>query len=160
VLDAIRQIVQGLRVSSRHAETEFGLSAAQLFVLQKLAESDATSINELAARTLTHQSSVSVVVQKLVDRGLVMRSAAESDARRMNLSLTPAGRRLIGRSPLATQNSLIAAIERCSAKQRRQLAGLLETLASDAAGDTTPPPMFFEDRHSHSTQKSNDARRN
>jgi DNA-binding MarR family transcriptional regulator len=158
ILDSIRRIVQGLRVSSRAAEQEFGLSSAQLFVLQKLAESDAASVNELAARTLTHQSSVSVVVQKLVDRGLISRSPAEEDARRVMLSLTPAGRRLISRSPQATQDALIAAIERFSPRQRRNLATLLETLAAGAAGDALPPPMFFEDRQSTPTKKSNDSR--
>jgi DNA-binding MarR family transcriptional regulator len=60
VLDAVRRIVQALRESSRQAERQVGLSGAQLFVLQKLAESPASSVNELAARTHTHQSSVSL----------------------------------------------------------------------------------------------------
>src|ERR671938_1731164 len=68
-LDAIRRLVRGLRLAARASEREAGLSAAQLFVLQQLAESPAESINELAARTLTHQSSVSVVVRRLVERG-------------------------------------------------------------------------------------------
>lgn len=145
VLDSIRRIVQILRVASREAENAFGLSAAQLFVLHKLAESDAISINELAARTLTHQSSVSVVVQKLADRGLVLRESAAADARRMVLTLTPEGRRLIGKSPQAAQEQLIAAINRFPARQRRLLAQLLQQLADDSAGSALPAPMFFEE---------------
>ncbi len=62
MLDAIRRIVQALRESSRAAEKRVGLSGAQLFVLQTLGESPGLSLNELAERTRTHQSSVSVVV--------------------------------------------------------------------------------------------------
>ena len=62
ILDSIRGIVQVLRESSRAAEERVGLSGAQLFVLQKLGEGGGASLNELAARTRTHQSSVSVVV--------------------------------------------------------------------------------------------------
>ena len=67
VLDGVRRIVQALRASSRWAEQHVGLSGAQLFVLQKLAETPGMSVNELAERTHTHQSSVSTVVSRLVD---------------------------------------------------------------------------------------------
>src|SRR4051812_6915818 len=79
VLDSIRRIVRALRVSSRRAELNVGLSGAQLFVLQKLAEGGRLSVNELAAKTLTHQSSVSVVVQRLSARGLVSSSRSAQD---------------------------------------------------------------------------------
>src|SRR3989442_1394745 len=95
ILDSIRRIVRVLRVASRAAEKDFGLSAAQLFVLHALAEGPALSLNEVAERTRTHQSSVSVVVQRLVDRGLVVRDSVAGDARRKGLSLTPAARPLL-----------------------------------------------------------------
>lgn len=79
VLDAIRHIVRVLRVSSRAAEKHVGLSAAQLFALHTLAEGRTLSVNEVAQRTFTHQSSVSVVVQRLVRRGLVTRNASQQD---------------------------------------------------------------------------------
>ncbi|MGZ3406901.1 MAG: MarR family transcriptional regulator, partial [Polyangia bacterium] len=85
VLDSIRRIVRLLREGSRASEESVGLSAAQLFVLQKLDPEQPLSLNELAARTLTHQSSVSVVVSRLVERGLVLRRPAASDARRLEL---------------------------------------------------------------------------
>ena len=44
------RIVQALRESSRLAEQQVGLSGAQLFVLQRLAEAPGVSVNELAAR--------------------------------------------------------------------------------------------------------------
>lgn len=142
VMDAIRRIVQELRVASRQAERDFGLSAAQLFVLQKLAGSQATSLNELAARTLTHQSSVSVVVHRLVQRGLVTRSEWQADARRIVLSLSQSGRALVRRSPQAAQEKLIEAIKGLSVQQRRTLARLLEKI-SQQRGAEAPAPMFF-----------------
>jgi hypothetical protein len=69
-LDALRRIVQVLRESSRWAERHVGLSGAQLFVLQTLGEAPAASVNDLAGRTHTHQSTVSMVVARLVERGL------------------------------------------------------------------------------------------
>ena len=147
VLDSIRRIVQTLRVASRAAESRYGLTAAQLFVMQKLAEKRAASLNDLAARTLTHQSSVSVVVQKLVLRQLVVRRADRDDARRVLLSLTPAGRALVRKAPLAAQERLIAAVNALPAPQRCELARLLGHVAGCTGADTSPPLFFEEPNH-------------
>jgi DNA-binding MarR family transcriptional regulator len=147
VLDAIRRIVQVLRVSSRAAERQVGLSSAQLFVLHKLAEAEATSLNDLAARTATHQSSVSVVVQRLAERGLIDRSASARDARRIELALTAAGRKIVAKSPQAAQERLIAAVRNLAATQRRQLADLLEQVCAATVHGDEPPPMLFEENH-------------
>src|SRR5260221_5045979 len=92
VLDAIRRIVQALRESSRAAEKHAGLSGAQLFVLQTLGESPGLSLNELAERTRTHQSSVSVVVAKLARQRFYERGTASGDARRAEIRLSTRGR--------------------------------------------------------------------
>ena len=99
VLDGVRRIVQALRASSRWAERHVGLSGAQLFVLQKLAETPGISVNELAERTHTHQSSVSVVVSRLAALDLVTRTRSAADGRRVELSLAPRARRVVGRAP-------------------------------------------------------------
>src|SRR5215468_2084287 len=122
VLDGIRAIVRALRQSSRQAERAVGLSAAQLFVLQRLAGAPPLSLNDLARRTLTHQSSVSVVVTKLAARGLVARTRADADARRLEITLTSAGRAVLGRAPAAAQDRLLAGLAIIGSTARRTLA--------------------------------------
>jgi len=164
VLDAFRRIVRDLRVSSRLAERTAGLTAAQLFVLEKLAEQEheggargsgrgrgrgnggdeGISLNELAERTLTHQSSVSVVVQRLVTRGLVRRRTSPRDARRIELSLTPAGRNVLRKSPEVTQHRLLKAFGAMPRGDRRRLANLMEELVR-RMGLADEPAMMMED---------------
>ena len=144
VLDGIRHIVRTLREASRSAERTVGLSAAQLFVLQRLANGHTLSVNELAARTLTHQSSVSVVVTKLARRGLVERTRAQDDARRLEVSLTDAGRAVLARAPAATQDRLIAALALMGRPARARLARDLGRLIDAMGIERRHPPMFFE----------------
>ena len=146
VLDAIRRIVQVLRSSSREAEQRFSLSAAQLFALQQLAALPGLSINELASRTFTHQSSVSVVVQRLVDRKLVEKVSSKDDRRRLRLAITDAGRQVLRRSPQPAQERLIAGIAALTAGERQALVASLTTNARALAPGNAPPPMLFEDR--------------
>ena len=142
VLNGIRRIVRDLHESSRAAEKHLGVTGAQLFVLTTLAEFPALSLNDLAARTHTHQSSVSTVVSRLVEAGLVLRAPSPQDARRLELRLSAEGRRLASRAPGAAQARLIHAVERLSAADRRALARSLAALtdAMELAGE---PVMFF-----------------
>jgi DNA-binding MarR family transcriptional regulator len=146
VMDALRRIVRALRVSARAAERRFGISGAQLFVLEKLAEARARAVDELAERTLTDQSSVSLVVSRLEERGLVARRQSTEDARRVEIALTRAGRALTRRAPEPAQAHLITGLRRLRPSQLRSLARGLSALlhALGIAGE--PARMFFEDR--------------
>ena len=145
MLDSIRLIVQTLRISSRAAERDVGVSAAQLFVLTKLASANKPlSVGELAEHTLTHQSSVSVVVQKLERQGLVGRSRSRDDARRVELSLTSAARAILRKAPEAAQDKILEAVAAMPAPRRKQLADLLGDLAHRIGGERRPA-MLFED---------------
>jgi DNA-binding MarR family transcriptional regulator len=144
ILDCIRRIVQELRVADREAEGKLGLSAAQLFVLKRLKEQPTMSVNEVAERTRTHQSSVSVVVHRLVEKGLVRREESQSDRRRVELTLTPEGKRLLTRAHHSPQDRMIEAIESMTAKRRKELAGGLAELVAAMGLSDELPAMFFE----------------
>jgi DNA-binding MarR family transcriptional regulator len=145
-LDALRRIVQSLRVSARAAERQHGISGAQLFVLQLLAEEGPHSVGSLAARTFTHQSSVSVVVGRLAQRRLVHRRDSTDDARRTEVALTTRGRALLGRAPAAAQTRLIAGLRRLAPHERRALSKGLAALARAMGMRDQPTTLFFEER--------------
>ena len=145
VLDAVRRIVRTLHESSRAAEKTVGVTGAQLFVLQTLAESPSASLNHLAARTHTHQSSVSTVVSRLVERGLVIRAASAADGRRLELRLSAEGRRLLARAPDAAQARLVRAIEQLPPGRRRTLSRSLLTLTQAMDLADRQPVMFFDE---------------
>jgi DNA-binding MarR family transcriptional regulator len=145
VLDDLRRIVRALRESSRAAEREIGLSGAQLFVLRTLSRADrALSLNALAERTKTHQSSVSVVVTRLVRRRLVSRRKSDVDARRLEVALTGAGRALLEQAPGSVQDQLIRGVERLPGPKRRALAAALRGLVVSMQLDDRRADMFFE----------------
>src|SRR5512146_1840802 len=109
-MNAVRSVVRALRINTRAIEQKMGISLAQLFVLQQLAERPADSLNELADRTATHQSSVSVVVRRLVERGYVSRTASAADKRRIQIEVTQSGRDLLAGAPPTIQNQLMMAL--------------------------------------------------
>ena len=144
-LDAFRHIVQALR-AGRAGQRQAGLSSAQLFALQQIGDHPDASVNDIAALTHTHQSSVSVVIQRLVRRRLVVKVPSREDRRRQRLALTGTGRRALNDAPVAVQEHLIAAIAAVPETDRRVLARALDAIAKAISPHAAMPhaPMFFE----------------
>jgi DNA-binding MarR family transcriptional regulator len=145
ILDSIRRLVRMLRVSDRQAQAELGVSGAQLFVLTELGRTPSLSLNDLAARTLTDQSSVSVVVTRLVDAGFVTRDRDMRDARRLVLNLTRSGRVLLQKAPPVAQERLLAVFDRLSDDERKRFADTFQEIVENIGVDEGPAPMLFED---------------
>jgi len=144
VMNALRRIVQALRASASHSEAATGLTAAQMLVLKQIHDKRAVSVNELAALTFTHQSTVSEVVSRLEAKGLLTRDRASEDRRRVEVRLTGAGVGLVEDSPPSAHDRLMAAVRSLPAEEMEQLAAGLVALvrAADIARQT--PDMFFE----------------
>lgn len=145
ILDSIRRLVRLLRVSDRRAQAELGISGAQLFALTELGKTPALSLNDLALRTLTDQSSVSVVVTRLVEAGLVTRDRDERDARRLVLQLTKAGRALLRKAPPVVQERLLDVFDRMPDEERKRFADTFEEIIDSVGAEDGPAPMLFEE---------------
>ncbi len=145
VLNSLRRVVRAFRAMSQLAEEVIGISGAQHFVLERLAEAPALSLNDLAARTMTHKSSVSVVVSRLVERGLVRRQRSSADGRSIVLTLAPKGRRALARAPQSGQARLVAALQRLGRDDQKTFATLFERFTEELGVRGLEPLMLFED---------------
>ncbi|MFV8258597.1 MarR family winged helix-turn-helix transcriptional regulator [Bdellovibrio bacteriovorus] len=146
VMDYIRHIFKALRVSSSQFEKDLGLSAAQIFVMKKLKEEPGLSINDLALRTTTHQSSVSVVVKKLEEQGLVSRTISKEDSRKVVVSLTPSGLEKLSEIPRTVQEHMIDTLQNMPPEKTASLALLMREFVTEAGiVESVPAPMFGED---------------
>lgn len=146
VMDEFRKLVRILR-SSHRAAANINVTGAQLFVMTILADSDqALSVSAVAERTQTDPSTVSVVVTRLVDRGLVRRQPSKTDARRSDLSLTAKGRLLLRRAPVTVaQQRLANALGALSDREVGALRKTLGRLLDGMGAETGPVGMMFDD---------------
>lgn len=143
-LKELRRLVHGIRIASHAVERTWGITGAQLFVLRELSLEAGVSIRRLSERTMTDPSSVSVIIARLVERGLVTNVRDAADRRRRVLSLTKKGNQLLSRAPAPYQGRLIAALRELPPSRLAQLAATLSSV-SDALGIShVGTPMFFE----------------
>ena len=142
VFDALRWIVRELRLSQGSGVPD--LSVAQRFVLHVLKEHGALSVGDLAERTATDPSSVSVVVRKLHDKKLVSKKPDAVDRRKWRVALTGAGARTVDKAPIPVQQVLMGRMAKLAPDQLHTLAELLDRIAPPREGKG-PAPMFFQE---------------
>ncbi|MEP6622722.1 MAG: MarR family winged helix-turn-helix transcriptional regulator [bacterium] len=143
-LELIRVLIDGLSRSARTLERRTGITNAQLFLLQQLAESDGLSVNDLAERAGTQQSTVSVVVSRLVRAKLVRKTRSNTDARRTVLTLTTAAVRMLRNAPVPPATALLGALQQLSSSQAQSLADSLRALVGALGLSQQPGPLLFE----------------
>ena len=144
-IDALRRIVRTLRLAATGVEKTTGLSPAQLFVLQRVAESPGSSLTELAEQTLTDRTSVAAVVDRLVARSLVERRRSSTDRRRIDVVATPDGTALLGAAPHPPTMTLLDALRSVGDADLRTIADGLRRLERAMGVANDLPGMLFED---------------
>ena len=73
---------------------ELGLNDQQGRIVRVLAEADQLEMGELAARTCMHPASLSRIIPRLVEQGIVQRWKDEDDGRRVMVAIAAGGRAL------------------------------------------------------------------
>jgi DNA-binding MarR family transcriptional regulator len=131
---AWRRLLQAVRRRERVAERETGLTGAQLLALRQLAAHPGSTMGELARLTATDASSISVVVSRLLEKGVASRVRDPLDQRRWRLQVTREGLARLKRAPASADLLLVGAIAALPVRRRAELARQLEGLAEAVEG--------------------------
>jgi DNA-binding MarR family transcriptional regulator len=128
VIRQLRMIIRTLQGHSHAVERACGISAAQLWALWELHRSPGLKVSDLARRLSVHASTISNLLDKLEQGGLVERQRRERDQRIVRLYVTPAGSTLLEQAPAAPQGELNRALEAMDVDQRIALDRALGVL--------------------------------
>jgi DNA-binding MarR family transcriptional regulator len=148
-MNGLRRIVRALRAGNSEMERAIGVSSAQLFALREIARRPGESLSQLAAATLTTQSSVSEVVTRLIHNGLVVRKVAADDHRRTELVATRVGRASLAKAPETAQEKLLTGFRSLPKSRQQEIAAGLEAWIGAAQLEHLTPTMFFENEAEH-----------
>ena len=98
-LIALRQILKATEANVKSLARHSGLTASQLMVLQILRGRGPTLAGDLATAIDLRQATVSVLLDKLQERGLVERRRSEEDRRRIWIHITADGLATVKAAP-------------------------------------------------------------
>ncbi|MCB1911565.1 MAG: MarR family transcriptional regulator [Zoogloeaceae bacterium] len=112
VLQRFRVLIRTAQRHSQWVERQSGVTGAQLWALQELAEVPGLKVGELARCMALHQSTASNMVDKLETSGLIRRERGSADQRVVRLYPTAEGLALLERAPSPARGVLPEALRR------------------------------------------------
>ncbi|MBT9462558.1 MarR family winged helix-turn-helix transcriptional regulator [Hydrogenophaga sp.] len=110
----------------------FGLGVGEARCLAAIGQFAPLSVKDLAARANLDKAQASRAAQMLVDRALVLKSASETDARGVVLTLTRTGRPLWKRVMRLIEQRNADIFGCLTSTEQRQLEGLFDRLIAHA----------------------------
>ncbi|MBI5276357.1 MAG: MarR family transcriptional regulator [Burkholderiales bacterium] len=111
---------------------ELGLTYPQYLAMLVLWETDGVSVSELGQRLSLDSGTLTPLLKRLEAAGLVSRLRAVDDERRVQVTLTPAGRKLKARAA-KVPGCLMAAFQ-CTPSEVSQLTRQIRSLRDRVAG--------------------------
>lgn len=121
--------VASRRVFQRHIGTPFKLRPVEFTILVLLLDHGSATPKQLALTLSLPPPNVTVLVDRLVERGLMQRQRSDTDGRALNLRLTDKGSDLARRTQRVSQTMEAGLLSPLSLAERAMLGELLLKLA-------------------------------
>jgi MarR family transcriptional regulator, organic hydroperoxide resistance regulator len=131
VLRSFRVIFGSVREHFREVQQSCGVSGSQLWMLHEIRRAEGIGVTELAVRLSIHQSTCSLLINKLVRAKYVAKTRSTVDQRRVGLALTKSGLRVLNRAPGPPEGVLPEAISALSAGKVRSLYRDLQAIIGE-----------------------------
>lgn len=129
IVAAVRRIMRGVDLHSRHLVHEIGLTWPQLATLRAAERLGVCSIGALARAVHVGQATLTGIVQRLERAGYVERSSHKQDRRSVNVTITATGRNLLKDAPSLLQDRFHAELAKLKDWERSQILALLQRIA-------------------------------
>ncbi|WP_415035284.1 MarR family winged helix-turn-helix transcriptional regulator [Azonexus sp.] len=134
VLQQFRLIYGSMRRHFRRVEEMCGMSGSQVWLLQELSHSPGIGVGELALRMGIHQSTCSLLVDKLAGQNYLRKERHALDQRRVGLYLHTQGEAVLARIPQPAAGILAEALSNLPGLTLHTLHSHLEELLRHLPG--------------------------
>lgn len=120
------------RAADQRTRADLGISTTQLAVLFILSRADGQPISEISRTLAMGKSSLTGLIDRMCDKGLVRRSASATDGRVTHIYLQDLGREALNHGKQQVQQFNMALLEPFSAEEQVTIDRFLTHLAEDA----------------------------
>lgn len=129
VLTAIRRLIRATDLHSRKITRMAGLTSSQLILLKMVRDVVGATIGELAIRISLSQATVTTILDRLEQEGLVKRERSEQDRRKVFVRLTEEGLGVLERAPEPLQETFVRQFSALKDWERSMILASLQRVA-------------------------------
>lgn len=147
VLVALRRLIRATDLHSKQLSKHVGLTAPQLLLLQITQREGYIAIGDIARNMSLSQATVTTIVDRLENRGLLFRQKSESDKRKVHVSLTREGSRFMETAPTGLHTEMVKKFELLENWEQTMILASLQRLANlmDAESIDASPVLDIGD---------------
>jgi Transcriptional regulators len=145
ILRALRRITRAVALHSRQLSAYSNITAPQLVCLRAVVENGPLTTTAISREIHVSPSTVVGILDRLEDKGWVLRQRSREDRRIVMVSATEAGRRLVQETPSPMQQKLAEALNELPELEQATITLSLERIvalveSSQSAVPVTPEP--------------------
>jgi len=129
VLVYLRRIIHATDLQSRRITKVCGLTIPQVMVLNSIDQLGDVTVKRISDEVSLSQATVTTILNRLEDRGLLERVRNPDDKRIVNARLTPAGKTALAASPPLLHESFIQRFELLGKREKEKILSSLQTVA-------------------------------
>lgn len=143
VLIAVRRIVRAVDLHSKKLMKASGLTSSQRIVLQTLTQKGPVIPSAIAREVSLSQATVTVILDRLEQNGLISRQRSQSDRRNVVVEISDAGRQCLADAPPALQSGFLKSFGELADWEQQMLIASLQRLAElMSAEDVDAAPIL------------------
>ena len=143
VLKAIRRVIRATDLHSRHVTRMSGLTSSQLILLKVVRDNNHSTISELANHISLSQATLTSILDRLENSGLVKRERSEQDKRKVSVLLTDEGIAVLEMAPEPLQETFVRQFGALKDWERSMILASLQRVAEMMdAGDIDASPLL------------------
>lgn len=124
------ELVHSLDRASKRMSQELGVTGPQRLALRVVGLFPGISAGQLANMLHIHPSTLTGILQRLIDQRLVERTAAAGDKRRAQLRLTARGSRINQLTAGTVEAAITAALRRSSSRDRAAVQRIVTAIST------------------------------
>lgn len=154
VLVALRRVIRATDLHSKHLVRTAGLTASQVLILQAIAKHQQATPSQLAKAISLSQATVTTIVDRLEERGLIERERSQKDRRKVYLRLTDLGSTVLEQAPAPLQEHFIRQFGRLESWEQMSIISSLQRVAAmmDAEEIDASPILDVGSLQRHATE--------
>ena len=130
VLVALRRVIRATDLHSKQLVKTAGLTASQLLLMQYIDEKEDVSSSQLAKAISLSKATITSILDRLEERGLVCRQRSQQDKRKVSVLLSAKGKAALLNAPTPLQAHFI---QRFSQLQTWEQTAIISSLQRVAA---------------------------
>ena len=129
VLKHFREIFIQAKSELKDNVKKTGLTGSQLWIMQQIYNFNGISNTELAKNLTLHVSTCSILVNKLIKKGLVEKTRSSTDERKIVLTISLKGKQLMAKAPKSPEGAIPSTLKKLNIEELEELNTVLTKFA-------------------------------